>query len=154
MEVSTTSESTALPERCAADVPILLVEDDELTRDALRMILEEEGYAVGEADSAAMAMAYLRVVAREHVVLLDWLLLNSSDEGGAILRQVEQDAALRRHRYVLLTAAELSKIADDERRLIAAYCAEVISKPFDIVQLLDTIAAVAARAADRAEGTS
>lgn len=87
----------------------------------------------------ADALAYLDAATTGHVVLFDWLLPQS---GAAFLTTVEQDAAdgpLARHAYVLLTAADINRFLPDEHRLIAACCTEIVTKPFDVLDLLAAV---------------
>ena len=52
---------------------ILIVEDDDLTREILRRILEKQGWGVVEADNGRAALDQLNV-ARPHLILLDLML--------------------------------------------------------------------------------
>jgi CheY-like chemotaxis protein len=145
------TSSTTLSQCSPAAPPILIVDDDRPTRDILRTILEAEGYPVAVTDTVDKASAQLRATTTGHVVLLDWILggRNSGNgangrNGGALLRQLEQDAALRQHCYVLLTAAVLSLVLDEEEQhLIYAHCMDVVEKPFDLSTLLDTVSQAA-----------
>lgn len=130
--------SAALPWHRPAAAPVLIVDDDDPIRETLRMLLEAEGYFVVESDTIVAASRYLRAATNGHVVLLDWLMARGGN-GGVLLREVEQDTALRRHCYVLLTAAAPSQISDGEQRLIDARCAEIVSKPFDLAVLFDAV---------------
>lgn len=61
--------------------PVLLVDDDEDTRDALAMILEAEGFVVAQATDGDEAVAMMRAGLRPSVVLLDLMMprLNGAD---------------------------------------------------------------------------
>lgn len=145
------TSSTTFSQRSPAATPILIVDDDRPTCDILRTILEAEGYPVAVTDTVDKASAHLRATTTGHVVLLDWVLGGShggnggnSRNGGALLRQLEQDAALRQHCYVLLTAAVLSLVLDEEEEhLIHAHCVDVVEKPFDLSTLLATVSQAA-----------
>jgi DNA-binding NtrC family response regulator len=140
MDLSTPSSD--LLKRSPAAAPILIVDDDRPTRDILRVVLEEEGYLVADADTIANALVYLHAAMTGHVVLLDWVMGNG--DSGALLRRVEHDAALRRHCYVLLTAVVPDLFLDEaEQHLIDAHCVEVVEKPFDLTALLDTLSRAA-----------
>ncbi len=121
--------------------PVLVVDDDAEIRLALRTLLEPEGYAVYEAASTVEAFASLYDdPIPNHVVLLDYLLNNS---GPTLLHAVEQNVTLRRHCYVLLTAARVDHFSEQERRLIDAICTEIITKPFNTQDLLNAVATAA-----------
>ena len=52
----------------AAAQTLLIVEDDEITRQGLAAVLANAGYAVATAGDAAAALAYLREQDRKSVV--------------------------------------------------------------------------------------
>lgn len=53
-------------------MPVVIVDDDALFRESLRLNLEDEGYAVHDFDNGLDALAYLARHADIGVVLLDW----------------------------------------------------------------------------------
>jgi CheY-like chemotaxis protein len=59
--------------RCAVAPSVLIVEDDRDTREALREILESEGFPVLEAEHGQQALARLEDV-RPGVILLDLIM--------------------------------------------------------------------------------
>lgn len=63
---------------------VLIVEDDEETRNGVRVILEEEGYEVTSVADGEQALAYLRGNARPMFILLD---LNMPGMNGWDFRQ-------------------------------------------------------------------
>jgi CheY-like chemotaxis protein len=121
-------------------VPVLVVEDDPDIRDSIRAVLEEVGYAVFAAATAGEALDYLHGTVPAHVVLLDYVL---PDGGVGLLHAAKRDPGLKRHCYVLVTAAQLDQFSDEEQRLIADVCLEVVDKPFDMDNLLKALAAAA-----------
>lgn len=128
-----------------AHPPVLIVDDDAEIRLALRTLLEPEGYVVYEAASTVEAFASLfDDPMPNHVVLLDYLLSNS---GPTLLHAVEQNATLRRHCYVLLTASQVEHFSEQERRLIDDICTEIITKPFNTQELLNAVATAAQKVA-------
>ena len=60
---------------------VLVVDDDTAIRQMLRLVLEDEGYAVREAMDGIEALAALRVSARPLVVLLDLMMPRLGGDG-------------------------------------------------------------------------
>lgn len=120
---------------------VLVVDDDQDIRDALRFILEDAGHEVLEASDGEAALRALRRNQSRLVVLLDLLMPHMN--GIDVLRQVVADRWLNeRHAYLLMTAdnAILRQQADP---LLAQVSAQVIGKPFDIDRLLEMVDAAA-----------
>ena len=119
------------------------MDDDADIREILRLLLEDAGYQVSEASDGTRALRMLRKMNEPHVVLLDQCLPGLT--GGSLLQTVARDAALRsRHAYVLLTANTCTQ-AQQVVRNIPHLDVAVITKPFDVDNLLDTISAVTFR---------
>jgi two-component system, OmpR family, response regulator MtrA len=121
---------------------VLVVEDDDAIRTAVRMLLEDEGYAVQEAIDGAAALALLRASPERMVVLLD--LLMPGVDGLAVLRTLADESDLATRHACVMDAAKTippPEVADLLSRLHVPY----LTKPFDIDELL----AVVAEAADR-----
>lgn len=121
----------------------LVVDDDQDTRDILRVVLEDSGYAVAEAADGVQALDALRASAVPLVVVLDLDLPRL--DGIGVLRAVAADARLsQRHAFVLLTA-----VAHKRYQAAEEYCATLavplILKPFELDELLDTVAGAAHR---------
>jgi CheY-like chemotaxis protein len=123
--------------------PVLVVDDDADIRDTLRAVMEDARHPVAEAASATEALRYLRAAPSPHVVLLDFLLAGGN--AGTLLRAVEHETTLKRHCYVLIPASPLTAFPQDDQRLIATTCVEVVLKPFDIDELLQAVDAAAAQ---------
>ncbi len=84
-------------------MPVMVVEDDEDIRSALRFLLEDAGYVVTEANDGAEALDALHAQEQANVVLLDMLMPRLS--GMETLRSIAAQPALaQRHRVILLTA--------------------------------------------------
>jgi hypothetical protein len=60
-----------------------------------------------------------------------------------LLRAVEHDATLKRHRYVLMPATPPEFFSEDDQRLIAERCTAVVLKPFDVDDVLRAVDAAA-----------
>lgn len=126
------------PQSASSRVPILVVEDDDSIREVLLLFFEDEGFfPVAEAATMAEAAAYLPTVQLPHVVLLDFR--NPSGDADILLRLVERDAALQRHRYILIPASPITRFSEEAQRLITAICTKIVYKPFDVENLLTAV---------------
>ncbi len=109
---------------------ILVVDDTEDIRALLRLILENAGYVVLEADSGAAALALVR---REppDLILLDVMMPGMS--GYEVCQQLKDDEATQAIPVLFLSA--LSQ-ADAETRGLAVGAADFITKPISMAVLL------------------
>lgn len=120
------------------DVPILLVEDDHDIRETLRMALEDEGYIVYEAEDGLEALAMLRHSMTPLIVALDLRLPRLN--GDALLLQVcKREHLPARHCFLLITANR-EILSSDSLRLLERMRTPIITKPFDLDDLLDLVA--------------
>jgi DNA-binding NtrC family response regulator len=120
-----------------AHTPLLVVDDDEDVRETVCVAAEDAGYRVEEAASVGDARSYLRVATSSHVVLLGFLF--PSENADELLRVVSVDEALQRHCFVLMPAIPPTRFSDEAQRLIAIWCNEVVTKPFDLATLFAAI---------------
>jgi len=128
------SVSPALPK----DHPlrrILVVEDDLDLSDAVREILQDEGYEVALAANGALAMDALRRGPRPDLILLDLMMPESN--GFLFRAQQRSDAALASIPVIVMTASSTSS-----ERVTALGVAEVVRKPFEVDDLVAAIARV------------
>jgi two-component system, cell cycle response regulator DivK len=105
------------------DRTILIVEDDELLRDAFKLLLEDAGYQVLEAGSAGQAMDL--VLSRfPSLVVLD---LGLPDRPGLeVVRAMREDPDLRATPVIALTG----RVGESERRAcLDAGCDRYLAKP-------------------------
>jgi len=125
-------------ERTPALPGVLLVEDDQDIRDTLRMALEDEGYVVSVAEDGIEALNLLRRSVESLVVTLDLRMPRLN--GDALLRHLSKREHLpAQHTYLLVTAnRELLSAAS--LRLLKRMDVPVVSKPFDLNDLLDLVA--------------
>jgi CheY-like chemotaxis protein len=122
---------------------VLIVDDDQDIRAMLRATLEDDGYAIQEAEDGARALDTLRAAPVGMVVLLDVMM--PVLDGPAVLRAVVEDAALaRRHAYVLITA-NIAAVPLDQARDRLRLGIPIVQKPFNMAVLLDAIAQAARR---------
>jgi CheY-like chemotaxis protein len=99
--------------RCASPpCPVLLVEDDETTREMMRSMLQREGWRVSEAANGREGLDRV-AQAIPNVILLD--LMMPEMDGFEFLDQLRRNERWRSIPVVVITAKELS--ADDRRRL-------------------------------------
>src|SRR5205823_427830 len=109
----------------------------------------DAGHVVTLAASGPAGLAALRASVVPQVVLLD--LLMPQMDGLAVLEQVIQEAPLAtRHGYVLMTANS-TRLIETAAHVFNALPVTVVRKPFNIDDVLETVAAVGARLADPAE---
>jgi anti-anti-sigma factor len=107
---------------------ILLVEDDELLRGAMKMVLEWEGYRVACAGDGGEALDYLRGGERPSLILLDIILPGM--DGRQFREEQRRDPALAAVPVVVVSALD------------AADCPEAaahVRKPFAPQELLEAI---------------
>src|SRR5437867_10576432 len=118
---------------------VLVVEDDEATRDALRSLLDDAGYVCDEAPDGERAVAAMRD-AQFHLVLLELGLPGMS--GTDVHRQLRRDPRTRFLPIVFLTAH-----SDREVRLaeLEAGAEDFITKPYDADVLLARVGAAVRR---------
>lgn len=118
---------------------ILLAEDDATLLELVSVSLEQFGYEVVRAADGAEAMAKIRERAPD-LILLDYFMPGLSGE--QVCRAVKEDPALKSIPVVLLSAS-MAALAPEKVESIP--CDERMTKPFDIVALADTIAALLSR---------
>lgn len=116
---------------------VLVIDDEDSTRTAVRFMLEDCGYEVSEAPNGFVGLELLRAATEPTVVLLDLMMPGMS--GLRLLQLMASDPELAaRHEFVLFTAARAFTAADlalylPTRRLAA------VPKPFDMDELIATV---------------
>jgi CheY-like chemotaxis protein len=110
---------------------VLIVEDNELARDAWRLLLQATGHQVSVAGSVAEALQVARAV-RPDLALLDLTLPDG--ESLSIIPQlvVEENPPI----FVALTGHDTREAAE---RCLTAGCASVLVKPVTSKELLETV---------------
>ncbi|MGY1822002.1 response regulator [Geodermatophilus sp. SYSU D00079] len=122
---------------------LLVVEDDDPIRTALRWALEDEGYDVGEAVSGEEALAAV-ATAPPDLMVVD-LMLGSMD-GFAVIREVRRDHDLP----IIVVSARA-----DTHDIVAALEAgadDYVTKPFQVKEITARLRALRRRAASGATG--
>jgi CheY-like chemotaxis protein len=123
---------------------VLVVDDDEAIREAMRMVLEDAGYLVDEAPNGKQALERLRVRTQPMVVVLD--LMMPGMDGRGVLETVAADCTLAtRHAYLILTAREDKTLPLAFANLLSKLNVPIVGKPFDIGELVEAVAGAAAR---------
>jgi CheY-like chemotaxis protein len=127
---------------------ILVVDDDRSIRETLRVVLQEEGYTVSEAEDGKVALRILQASKEPMVVLLD--LRMPVLDGAGVLAFVAEDQRLSSLHAFLLITANRDTINDKTdggktERLLQQLQVMVIPKPFDLDRLIDIVAATAHR---------
>lgn len=116
---------------------VLVVEDDALVRDTLRMLLEDTEHSVRECSTGESALDALRGTSERYVVLLD--LIMPGLDGVSLLRTVCADPQLSsQHAYIVVTAGSPRSL-DEVRPLLNALQGQMVPKPFDVDTLLQAI---------------
>ena len=115
---------------------VLVVDDDDLQRDALADVLSRAGYAVEVAADGIAALEAARARA-PNVVVLDLLLPRL--DGASVLAELRRDPSLARVAVVVTTGVHTSHL----RRLLPADA--TLFKPLDVRELLYTIGDLARR---------
>jgi two-component system, OmpR family, alkaline phosphatase synthesis response regulator PhoP len=124
---------------------ILVVEDEKDIRELVRFHLEQEGYAVREADSGESALA-LVVAERPALIVLDLML--PGIDGVAVCRRLRDTEATGGIPIVMLTA----KAAEVDRVLgLELGADDYVTKPFSPRELVARVRAVLRRAAGNEE---
>lgn len=124
-------------------VAVLVVDDDAPIRESVRFILEDEGYDVYEAPDGEPALERLRQHPTGMVVLLDVNMPGM--DGMQVLWAVEAEEPLAtRNIYILMTALD-DVLPGPLLDHIQRHALPILSKPFDLDQLLDIVAEVAER---------
>ncbi|MFC7400022.1 response regulator [Chelatococcus sp. GCM10030263] len=109
--------------RRSGDRPdVLVVDDDETTRDMLRRTLSREGWTVREAVNGAEGLAEA-AAARPSVMVLD--LMMPEIDGFEVLTKLRQDQKLRDIPVVVVTAKELTS---QERDWLRSNALEIFQK--------------------------
>ncbi len=124
---------------------VLIVDDDQPTREVLRLILEDAGHEVVETSGGSSALELLRASERRVLVLLDQLMPGL--DGTGVLAMVASDLSLAtRHAYILLSA-DVRPLGPMALTLLTTLGVPLIRKPFDIDDLLETVARCSGRLA-------
>lgn len=120
------------------NVTILLVDDNDVTREVLRVILRSEGYnVVGEATDGSTGLE-MAIKLKPHLIMLDVVMPKIS--GIEILPRLKE--LVPNARVLMVTAnKDQATIAEAVKTGIHGY----ILKPFNAQKIIDTVATVVAK---------
>ncbi|MFL5790378.1 MAG: response regulator [Actinomycetota bacterium] len=120
-----------------ADRRILIVEDHPTMREAMRLVLEGEGFAIDEAADGETALASIQASPPD-LLFLDLNIPGTSGTG--VLEAVRADPGLADVRVIVVTAAGEESRAEALRLGADEY----FTKPFSPTALLQTVERVLA----------
>ncbi len=112
---------------------ILIVEDMEMNRKIVRIVLKAKGYEVLEAVDAEEALRMLQAGLPD-LILMDIALPGISGE--ELTRQIKANSEWSHIPVIALTAAAMK---GDQEQFRAAGCDDYISKPVDTHLLVDMV---------------
>jgi signal transduction histidine kinase/CheY-like chemotaxis protein len=113
---------------------VLVIEDDDLTRELLSRLVEGAGYKAAVAVNGHDGLDWLAANAAPDLILLDLMMPNL--DGFGFLSELRRRRAYDRLPVVIVTAKELS---DEDMRLLKELRAEIITKNHDYLDELVTI---------------
>ena len=120
---------------------VCVIEDDEAIRAILRVLLEDEGYPVLEAADGLAGYQLLRTSAAPLIALIDHILPKM--DGCDLLDLAAKNEDLRaRHEFIFVTSSP-QHAEDDCGETLEELNVPVISKPFDIDEVLEPVAEAA-----------
>jgi CheY-like chemotaxis protein len=111
---------------------ILVVEDDRATRDAVAIVLQDEGYAVTGVANGQEALLHLRQAAPPDLILLD--LMMPVMNGWEFRRQQTKEPALKSIPVMIVSAD-----AGVPQKAAALGAVDYLVKPIDLDKLLAAV---------------
>jgi two-component system, OmpR family, alkaline phosphatase synthesis response regulator PhoP len=128
-----------------AKADIMIVEDHPTMREAMRLILEHEGFEIREAPDGAAALAMVREQPPD-LMFLDLNIPGTS--GAAVLAELKGDPATKDVRVIIVTAT-----GEEGRDFVLSLGAdEYFTKPFSPTALLRTVERVLQASSSEAIG--
>ena len=118
-------------------IQILVVDDDRSIRETLRVVLQDEGYSVLEAEDGKAALRILQASSQPMVVLLD-LRMPVLDGAGVLAYIAAHPSLAGLHAFLLITANRDS-IAENTAQLLQQLQVPIIPKPFDLDALIEIV---------------
>lgn len=116
---------------------VVVIDDDEGIRETVHVLLADAGYTVIEATNGLEGKQILEESQQRLIAVLDYRL--PILDGCDLLEIAAKDEALRqRHTFIMMSASP-QKTLDDCEEAIDEFGVPLISKPFDIDDLLDAV---------------
>ena len=112
---------------------VLYIEDNPHNRRLVRRTLERRGYAIVEAVDGLSGLEMVREL-KPPLVLLDIGLPKM--DGMEVVSHIKADEALNHIPVIALTA---SAMRGDRERFLEAGCDDYLSKPIQVLELLDKV---------------
>jgi two-component system phosphate regulon response regulator PhoB len=119
---------------------ILVVDDEAPIREMLVFVLEQNGYQAVEAEDYDSAMEALAVEPYPELILLDWMLPDTS--GIQIAKKIKQNDHTRKIPIIMLTARGEE---EDKIKGLEVGADDYVTKPFSPKELMARIKAVIRR---------
>ncbi|MEB3372072.1 HAMP domain-containing protein [Saccharopolyspora sp. S2-29] len=113
---------------------VLVVDDDERSVHAMRVLLEQHGLQVVQADNALAALKELRNHADIVIVLMDVMMPQL--DGNETIRMIRE---MPRYRDLTIIAVTAKAMKGDREQSIAAGATEYLTKPVDSDRLFDLL---------------
>ncbi|KKS16893.1 MAG: Response regulator receiver [candidate division WWE3 bacterium GW2011_GWC1_41_7] len=110
---------------------VCIIDDDDAILEAIRIIIEEEGYQAVSFNHAAAFIEYLKHN-RPDVILLDIFL--SGDDGRVICKELKANNGTHKIPVILMSASSQLEID-----VIESHADSYIKKPFDINTLMEEV---------------
>ena len=118
-----------------ATATILIVDDDDLDRFLVSLVLDAAGYHVIEAPSAEAALHIIGTAGRPDAMVVDYVM--SGMDGTELCRKVRAQPALQNVPIVMRTGLEVRKV---DALVRAAGADRLLAKTGDPSPLLDALA--------------
>jgi len=119
---------------------ILIVDDEHVIRDMVKMLLEQHGYHILEAKNYADAIKQSQL-AKFHLVLLDWML-----PGGTGIEFIKHFRKQQQNQHIPVIMLTAKQQEDDHITGLNSGADDYITKPFSNKELLARINAILRRA--------
>jgi len=120
-------------------VTILIADDNAISRELMRELLETSGHVIREAVNGRNALDMIRQTVPD-LVFLD--LQMPLQDGFSVIRELRNDSRFRKLPVVAVTA---SAMIGDRERAIAAGFDSYIAKPIDLCEVEAQVQALASR---------
>jgi len=122
-----------MPEPPTVTGTILIVDDDQITREGLGAILERSGFGVAQASHGSEALSYLYCNPAPSLILLDMMMPRM--DGWNFLEHFRMNAAWEEIPIIIMTGMRIA--SDEWAESLGA--AGLLKKPFDESELIKPV---------------